>query len=51
MSYIEGGMNGSYPAYSSRRNVNHRIWVSSLDAGNKVPPGAINDTLRAPKRQ
>ena len=44
-------MSGNNPTQNSRINVNRWICVLPLDAGDRTPPGAINDTSRASKRQ
>ena len=44
-------MSGSNPAQNSKRKINRWICGSPLDLGNKAPPGANNDALRALKRQ
>ena len=44
-------MSGSNPAQNSKRKINRWIYGSPLDLGNKAAPGAINDALRALKRQ
>ena len=44
-------MNGKSPAQNSRGNVIHLIGISPLDAGNIIPPRAINDASWATKRQ
>ena len=43
-------MSGNNLAQNSRGNVNRWICVSSLDAGDRTPPGAIDDASRASKR-
>ena len=44
-------MSGNTPTQNSRKNISHWIDASSLDAGNIMPPGAINDALQATKRR
>ena len=44
-------MRGNNPAQISRRNFSHWMGASPLDAGNIMPPGAINSVLWATKRQ
>ena len=44
-------MSGTYPAQPLKENVFRWIKVLPLDAKDTVLPGAINDTLRIPKRQ
>ena len=44
-------MSGSYFTQNSKKSVHCRICSLPLDMGNKAPPGAINDALRASKRQ
>ena len=49
--YIEGKTSGNNPAQNSRRNVNHWIYVPSLEMRDKTLHGAINDALQVSKRQ
>ena len=44
-------MSGSYFTQNSKKSVHCRICSSPLDMGNKAPPGAINDALRASRHQ
>ena len=47
----KGELSGSYPVQNSKKNIHHWISTSPLDMGNKMPPGAINDSSRASKPQ
>ena len=42
---------GNNPTQNSRRNVNHWIYMPSLDMGDKTPHVAINDASQVSKRQ
>ena len=44
-------MSENTPTQNSRKNINHWIGVSPLDAGNITPLGTINDALWATKQQ
>ena len=44
-------MRGNNPAQNSRRNINHWMGASPLDAGNITSPGAINSASVAIMRR
>ena len=43
-------MSGNTPTQNSRKNISRWIGASSLDAGNIMPHGVINDTSWTTKR-
>ena len=43
-------MSGNTPTQNSRKDINHWIGASPLDARNIAPLGAINDVSRTTKR-